>query len=356
MGRPKLGWKLRWRPGRPASVRFTVNGQQVDLGTGEYDEERAASKAAELYADAVRGARSVVRRSSARGKSFKAVALEWLSDVAPELGVRTRGTFALYAETHWSAHWETLEAVSSASAADYLRKRLRIVRATTVRKELSALRRMLAWCVETGRLHEAPTLPTVSRRALGTAHKQGRKGPPVEATPAEIERLIKKLPAKGRGGYPIRARFVVAYETGLRPTTIEGLSVPEHWKHGAWELRIPPELDKSRNGRPLPLTARARQALASAAPKKGVIFGVKDLRDSITKAAIAVLKEERGRRFAGHYFRHNRITHLAESTNNLAGVMYLVGHKRPDTTARYLKPSLRAAEEVLGAAKKARRK
>lgn len=349
MGRPTEGWQLRWRPGRPATVRFSISGKQHELGTGERDPTRAAMRAAELYADAVRGARRVVRRTSARGQQLAEVALEWLNSVAPELGVRTRGTFALYAETHWAKHWQTLEAISAASAAEYVRMRLRKVQAQTVRKEVSALRRMLDWCVETGRLVESPPLPSVPKRALGTRHKQARKGPPVELTPREVARITAALPVTGRGGYPVRARFVFAYETGLRPSTIEALSVPEHWRHGSWELVIPPELDKARAGRPLPLSPKARRALTSAAPKAGIIWGVKDLRDSVTAAARVVLGQERGERFSQYYFRHNRITHWAEKSKNLAGVMYLAGHRRPDTTARYLKPSLRAALEVLGA-------
>ena len=29
--------------------------------------------------------------------------------------------------------------------------------------------------------------------------------------------------------FPIRARFIVAYETGLRPGTLDALSVPQHY-------------------------------------------------------------------------------------------------------------------------------
>ncbi len=48
-------------------------------------------------------------------------------------------------------------------------------------------------------------------------------------------------------------------------------------------------------------------------------------------------------------FRHGRTTHLASSTNNLAGVSYLVGHRDISTTARYVHANERHAREVLRA-------
>ncbi len=38
------------------------------------------------------------------------------------------------------------------------------------------------------------------------------------------------------GSGPIRPRYVVAYETMLRPATVSRLSVPEHYTRGALEL------------------------------------------------------------------------------------------------------------------------
>lgn len=346
MGRPTEGWKLRRRPGRPWSVRFTLRGAAVELGTGEIDRDRAAARAAELYADAVRGARRQPRRAPARGAPLQEVASQWLSSVASTLDPETRSTYALYADTHWRC-WQTLEAITEASTAEYARTRLRFVQASTVRKELSALRGMLRWAVEKRLLAAAPLLPSIPKRALGTRHKQARKGPAVELTPAELRKLLAAIPVRHRG-YPTRARFVVQYETGLRPSAVEQLSVPEHWRHGADVLQIPPELDKARDGRPLPLSPRARQALTSAASASGIIFGHRDCRGLVTTAAVRALGEERGRAFTAYYLRHNRITHWGEQSDNLAGIMYLAGHQHASTTSRYLKPSLRAARAVLG--------
>lgn len=346
MGRPAVGWRLIERPGRPLSVRFTVAGRRFDLGTGETDRERAAVIAAELYADAVRGARRQPHRSPARGAPIAEVAAQWLTSVGPTLDPETVATYALYAETHWAPRWPTVEAITAASLADYARARMRVVRAATVRKELSAMRRMLAWCEEQGRLTLAPPVPSIPKRALGTHHKQGRKGPAVELTPAEVARLVAEIPERHRG-YPTRARFIVAYETGLRPSSIQALSVPENWRRGARELHITEDIDKARAGRALPLSAEARKALAAAAPKAGFIFPPRDCRGLIRSAAIRALGKERGLRFSAYHFRHNRLTHWAETSDNLAGIQYLAGHKHVSTTARYVKASKRAAMDVL---------
>ena len=41
-------------------------------------------------------------------------------------------------------------------------------------------------------------------------------------------------------------------------------------------------------------------------------------------------------RISDYDFRHSRLTHLAQHSDNLVRVMYLAGHKQPATTARYL--------------------
>lgn len=357
MGRPSTGWRLRKRKGRPYSVRFTVGGIKHEPGLGTHDRAEAERLAAELYADAVRGARRVARRTSARGQSITEVAGQWLDSVAPMLDPTTRSTYARYAVTHWAAHWSTLEAVTKATAAQYARKRLTKVRGATVRKELSALRSMMAWCEEQGLLVEAPIIPGIPKRTLGTKHKQGRKGPKMLLTPDEIQRVLEALPERALprwGAFPIKAYFVVFYETSLRPETLDFLSVPEHWRLGQTFLDIPRELDKARAGRPVPLTPAALRALESVSPERGLIFGPRRREYQFAKAAKKVLDPERAKRVTQYFLRHSRITHWTEQSSNLAGVQYLAGHSSIATTALYVEPSRRAAEEVLAAAAKHR--
>ncbi len=71
-----------------------------------------------------------------------------------------------------------------------------------------------------------------------------------------------------------------------------------------------------------------------------------------TKAA--GIDDYRATRISDYDFRHSAATHLGRSSNNLPGVMYLLGHKQPATTARYMRPQKDAAAEVLKAAAAAR--
>ncbi len=348
MARPTEGWQLRKRKGRPYSARFTIGGVRSEPGLGTENRAEAERRAAELYADAVRGARRITRRASSRGQPVAEVASQWLTDIASTIDPETRATYAGYAETHWSTVWPTLESVSDASCAQYARDRLRHVQASTVRKELSALRGLLAWCVETGRLAAAPTVPSIPKRAIGTRHKQARRGPAVWIAPEQVRAILKRLPVTDRFKFPVRAYFTVLYETSLRPGTVEALSVPENWSPGRSELDIPTELDKGREGRPVPLTPAAVKALTSAAPSKGTIFGPVDLRVSLRKAAKPVIGEALAFRLTPYDFRRNRFTHWTEESTNLPGVMHLAGHKRLETTAKYVRGSERAARDVLG--------
>ncbi len=57
------------------------------------------------------------------------------------------------------------------------------------------------------------------------------------------------------------------------------------------------------------------------------------LRRAAKEAGIDAYRAER---ISDYDFRHSAATHLGRSSsNNLPGVMYLLGHKQPATTARY---------------------
>jgi integrase len=163
---------------------------------------------------------------------------------------------------------------------------------------------------------------------------------------------------KARQRLPIRARFRVQFETGLRPSTIDALSIPEHYTKGASLLHITPEIDKVRNAREVPLTPAARKALdaviatlpkgADGSPYKGPIFGHHDYRKHVRKAAAKALPAAAATVFTGAHLRSARITAWLEATGNLPGVQHLVGHQDTRSTNRYLRPSFRAASAVLG--------
>lgn len=117
--------------------------------------------------------------------------------------------------------------------------------------------------------------------------------------------------------YPVRAYFEVAAETGLRPATLQGLRYPKHWRRGATTLQIPPELDKARWGREVPLSARALAALHAVAPEGGgMIFGEHPYHEGWLRpaAARAGLPLERARRVVPSACRrHAWVSRLAPS-------------------------------------------
>jgi len=152
------------------------------------------------------------------------------------------------------------------------------------------------------------------------------------------------IPRGGRDAFPIRARFIVAYETSLRPATLDALSVPEHWSRGRASLTVTDAIDKARFGREVPLTAAAVAALESVG-RRGLIFGAHDYRHQLEKAAKQVLPAQKAKTFCAYDFRHARLTEIAEK--NLLAAQYMGGHKKVTTTAIYVRPSLRAAKKTL---------
>jgi integrase len=247
--------------------------------------------------------------------------------------------------------------ISKASIADYARSRLGQVKRETVKKERSTLRVFLSWCQEQGHLTRFPEFPPLPKRALGTPSRPPRK--PTVVDPDEARAIVAQMPRwsspRGTGeAFPVRGRFVVAHETGLRPSTLNGLSVPEHYQKGAAVLLVTDDIDKARFGRELPLTTRARVALDEVCPVKGLIFGDHDYRYQIEAAVRkavekGLLPADKGRTFSAYDLRHSRATEWA-GTGDLMGTAYLLGHKQVTTTNRYAHPGLAAGKKVLDAA------
>lgn len=354
MARLAEGYRLRKPPGHETYlVRFRVAGQRRELSTGASDPVEAEKAAQRIYADHVQrvGARPalrIVRRGDA--PPLDDLISTWLATDAT-LDPDTAEVWETYGR-HWLDHWETLPDVTDITATDYRNARLRKVQGTTVRKELGALRRFLAWCHDRGHLPREVNVPGVPAKTTGTKHKQRRRVAAPDLSPAQIEAFLSALPewseSRRVARFAIRARFRVQYETGLRPSTIDGLSVPEHYSPGASSLRITPEIDKTRSAREVPLTVAARAALdAVCPPKGGLLFGGHDYREHVEKAAKEALPRAVAAVFTGAHLRSARITHLLESTGNVAGVQHLAGHADTRSTSRYLRPSFRAAEAVL---------
>jgi integrase len=349
MARPKQGWKLR-KHWKLYYVRFTHDGQRVELPTGSTDPEEAAKRAAKIYAEHHLGRRRARVKASDPNVPIMEVAALWLVDVERELGEATVDTMMVYVR-HFAEFFGTVGALVDVACARYARERLGRVKRATVQKELSALRRFLTWCVEHEVLSRAPAVPSPPRRSLGKPFEKRRRSKATPLTPDEALAIIAALPEWSKSGkvtpFVVRARFRLAWETALRPNTISLLSVPENYVRGSSVLVITDEIDKARFGREVPLTDDAKAALESVCPSAGIIFGRHDYRDQLKRAAASVLPPERARTFTAYDLRHARATQWAES-GNLVGVAYLLGHKQITTTNKYAKPNRAAAERVLG--------
>jgi integrase len=269
-------------------------------------------------------------------------------------------TFRLYRDTyvgtHFAPFFKTIDRLTTVGAQDYIATRLRKVTRETLKHELSPLRRLAKWAHARGYLPHMPEIETPGARVLGTPVLNARKRVSLIFTAEDVAAIVARLPAywsapRAPVPYPVRARYIVAWETALRPRTIGKLAAPADYRPGATTLQIRDEVDKNRFGRELPISDAARAALDSVCPASGLIFGHHDCSKLLRRAAKAAgIDAYRAERISDYDFRHSAATHLGRSSDNLSGLMYLLGHKQPATTARYMRPQKDAAEEVLRAA------
>jgi integrase len=266
----------------------------------------------------------------------------------------------------WLNFFAATHHINEAMCERYMLTRLREVLSQTVVGELSTLTIFIRWLHAQGELPEVVKVPTVPPRSLGTPSKMPGRKAAFAVSPDECRRMIDLLPVMSKGSsnakpYPVRARFIVAYATSLRPTTLHKLRAGIHHTKGAELVTLTRDVDKARFAREVPLIEEAQKAFDSVYPKEhgGLLFGDHDYRGYVKRAAIKVLGLERGRNFNAAHFRSACITHLLEDTDNVAGAQWMAGHLRMSTTARYVKTSLRAgkaAVEVAEAKRRARAK
>ena len=203
---------------------------------------------------------------------------------------------------------------------------------------------------ETGKLPELPIVPTVKASQGGRPVKKPNRVAAPEVTPQEARSILARLPERsGKGKWPVKARFIVMYETTLRPESLHRLSVPENYSPGSDVITLTDSDDKELYGRQIPLTDKARRALDRVCPEKGPIFGRHRYTGYLRRAAEQVLPAHKARTWAGQHFRSASITHwLERPKGRLPAVQYLAGHKHTSTTSRYVRPTFRAAKKMVG--------
>ena len=265
-----------------------------------------------------------------------------------------------------SARWHgdkrtPLERLTSESgSSDYVRERLRVVLRQTATKEVTTLFRFFEWCVEHEHLATLPPRPTYPKKAIGVRSGTQRAAP-VTTTHAETMAIIAALPEwTARGGrnhgkksahaIPVRDLARLAYETGLRPSTIGRLSNPEHVSAGERRIWISPDIDKGRNeGRWVALSTVAFEIIQRHL-KPDALFGRHDLRVQYKRAAAAVLPEAKAAAWSLYDLRHGAGRRMVEASGgNLLGVAHMLGHKRLTTTNRYLAPAEHHGDAIVAA-------
>lgn len=358
MARPKEGWKLRAprRDGESYTVRFRdAQGRDRELSTGTRDPGEAAREAERIYVAELNAAPVEQRGNVDPSLRLDEQLALWLVSLESTHDEETITTYTTYAKRYVQFFGSTLSDVTVAKMGDFQRARLKKVVRSSVRKERSAMNVFLAWCVEQGTLAEdnVPVWPKLPPRAVGTRTGRVREAP-VDITAEQARAFVLALPLvslrtqKGRH-FPVRARFVLMAETGLRPATIDGLEMPRHWKPGARDLLITADIDKTRKRRTLPLTPRALAALEAAVEATGrttgPIFGKHDYRTMVEQARIAAgLPED----FVPYDLRHHFVGFVTDSADARAA-MHLAGHTRLTTTNHYVRGREDRSREVLSA-------
>ena len=283
----------------------------------------------------------------------------WLASIDGVIDPKTYVTYHGYS-LRWLGRWSSLDELHDSAIAAFVQDRLRSVLAKSVRKELSAMRGMLSWARANGMLARIPTVPSIGKKVTGRRARRQAKSAIVNK--GDLLAAIGRLPewSRPRLGrrFPIRARIVLQYETGLRR---EALSLVEwtDWKGDTLEIRD--EVDKARFGREIPLSETAVAALSAlrdqitqssnangVASAVGPIFGSHDYRASLKPLARSLGLATVHLRA----LRHNRGTHLVDEGKPLSAVAYLFGHKHVSTTAIYARGTKEAAFEAIHGQKK----
>lgn len=350
-------WKVRFRPA-PRSAT-------TERSTGTTDKGEADTEAAKIVARARAGAIAVTRRQR-RGAAapIGPLVTGWLGWLTATHAPTTIKTWRDYAFSHFIPFFGSTEKITSEGCTAYQRDRLSKVEGVTVRKEQSALRSLVTYGQETGAIVEAVEVPRLPKRAIGTTYARRTRREAPQLSAAETVAVIRQLPewssSRKVARFPIRARFLVAYETGLRPSTLDRLLTPAHYRQGAAALKLDAKTVKERWARDVPLSRRARRILdyllramaADGKPYKGPIFGWHNYREHIEAAAAEALPSEKAERFCAAHFRSAMITHSLGAGAPLPAVQWLVGHTLISTTARYVKPGYEGAAAAVDVRRK----
>lgn len=360
MGRHAQGWTCKPR-GEYFHVRFRHAGRRYSISTGETDPAGAREAAARIYAEVVAGRRRRVGGALRSKLHLDQLFAEWIAACHGVLDVATIYTYEHTYVPRFIRFFKTFDAIDDATIDEYGRSRLREILKKTVYKELGALRGFLRWCKQENYLEVLPTFPEYPKTTKGKrSGKQRAKANELSeeqvivaigAMPILSSRVAHRKLPKGdplRRPFVVRPRFIVAYETGLRPATLDELELGTDWTRGARELRIDDDDDKARFGRTVTLTDTAVAALEMTVKLLDLqpgdkLFGKHRYETHLERAG----KAAGVKKLAAYDFRHAVSTHMADRGAPLGGIAYQDGHTQLTTTSKYAHPTRRAGEAAL---------
>ncbi|MFD2189351.1 tyrosine-type recombinase/integrase [Pistricoccus aurantiacus] len=220
---------------------------------------------------------------------------------------------------------QPLQEITPKQANEYKLKRLRQVKPSSCRQELSFMSRLFRYAQRDMLLEEGKGLPLTNPVERIALPRESRPSDKVVSR-EELDRLLGKLS-------PLMALVVeLAYETAMRRSEIVKLT--PSCVH--LDERIADVVDGKNGTRSVPLTKRAVELLREALARspQGKLFKV--LPNSVSVAV------KRAREEAGlgddvrlHQLRHTRITNVAKKGFNNAQIMMVSGHRDVRSVARY---------------------
>ena len=321
-------------------VQFRIAGRKYRRSTGCTDKAEAKVQAQRIYQEQVSRGTRRLSENPILAELFD----QWLDDIDGTVSERYWTTQAKRTIT-LAEHFEFVSNVTPQAVRRYIKERLKEVTATTVRRDLVPLRECLRWAFDEGLIEAPAFIPLPKKRARGTRALDTRR---VGLTAAQVEALLRALPARTRKGHPIRDVFTVAWDTGLRHDGIFRLEAGRHFRKDRRTLQVTSDIDKNGYERELPLTDRAYESLAAQGVDIGPIFQRWDYRKSLRTAAKTLgLDPDDLKSLDMRDFRHAATDDGARKSGHLSGLAYMAGHTDKHTTSRYIHPQIDDAREVL---------
>lgn len=334
--RARGGWTLVKR-GRWYHVSFRIAGKQHRRATGCSAARGAAEAADRIWREAVKEAEAAEQRGPAAKETLAVTVTRWLSAIRGRRSEEWFETLKLYARVYWLPRWDGVDAITAAEVDQYIADRMREVKPATVRKELSGLRRLLTWSQRQGLLAEVPRWDAPTGRSDHV---------PRCYTRAEVHRLLGYLPTAQQhpGRRHVLPYFAAMWGQGFRAGTIHRL----RWDDvdfAAGTITVRASADKRKHDRVVPLAVETAWALRSLPRGVGLVFGRRDYRAQLDRAA-----ERAGLgKVRCHDLRHSRLTYWAEVTHDVASLQHMAGHRDLASTVRYVHGRVERARRLLEA-------